>query len=127
MFFVLEGFKLWRLVFVVDATFSAITIDIGKLVDRNSVSSIQRCAMKQFRRRSGLLCSVKFDESKSVRMSASQRCASRSKYPSDMSSSFIGIKMASSRVLPAVLSFLRRNLTSLGFCSELTSGRPSIT
>ncbi|KAL1836334.1 hypothetical protein VTK73DRAFT_5089 [Phialemonium thermophilum] len=35
--------------------------------------------------------------------------------------------MRSSRVRPTVFSFLSRNLISFGFCSSVTSGRPSMT
>lgn len=52
---------------------------------------------------------------------------SRSIYPSDMPSSFNGMKIASSLVLPTVLSLRKRNLTSFCLLSSGTTGRPSIT
>lgn len=127
MFFVLESFNLWSLILVVDATFSTIAIDIGKLVDCDSVSLVKGGSVKLSCRGSGLFWRVVFDEGKSIVVSMLSKPLGFRTNPSDMSWSFIGMKMASSLVLPAVFSFFSRNLMSLGFCSALTIGSPSIT
>lgn len=70
MFFVLEWFNRWLLVFIIDATFSSIPIDIGKLIDCEGMLLVKGSAMKLSCCGGGLFWSIVLDEGESsiVRM-----------------------------------------------------------
>lgn len=57
-----KRFDVWRLVLVINPTFASISIDIGKLVDGESVLFVKCGAMKSFGSSNGLLGGLVFNK-----------------------------------------------------------------